>query len=596
MAKNEEKKEDSFNIKIIPVMVILGILPFLAFRHPYSKPVFDQYSWFREGVGGVDTYLYPKMVLFTIVSAFMLIDVITSLITMKKGERRELSKKIWPIGIYLILVLISSVFAHDKEIALKGGYDQVEPLMVLVGYAVTVPYIILSLKSDKDLKYVYHALFFSSFVTCLIGFLQFKGHNPFEMEWMKRLITEDKFYEMLEGTAVNDGVYSTFGNTNYVGSYVCIVLPIVVSALFTKFGKVTKIIAAIEIPALIFLLIASRSKTGFAILALEVGVFVLFRLRFILKRWYVFVPLFVLMVAAFIKYDSTRDFYYINTLKKTLKPEKTDFALTGIETTGDSIKLTYKGSEIEIRRIFRQRQQLEVLENGTQIEIKQTNIQKGSLVLKSGEELGYKLSTDENDNDIIEIQAVHTLVFKYDRETGDYKFRNGYGGWDESIIRPNVLEGYERLATGRGYIWGITIPVLKDYIIIGAGPDNYPVAMGLNGEDYARQLNARFYGTICMRPHNYYLQMAMATGVLSLICVLVFFVIYIIGCFRKLFWRKLDTNSQRFAFFCMLAVVGFLGCGIANDSLVSVTPLFWTVLGLGYTMNSKELEAEKKEE
>ncbi len=591
-----EKKKEGFNFKLIPMLLIMGILPFLVYRHPYSKAMFGEYSWFVDGVGGVDTYLYPKMIFFSVIALFMLIDVVTSLISMKKAERLSFANRFLPMGIYVVFVIISTIFALDKSASLKGGFDQVEPVMVLIGYAVTVPYVFLSVKSEKDIKFIYYAVFFSSFVTCFVGALQYFGHNPFETEWFLHLITEEKFYEMLEGTDQGIGIYSTFGNMNYVGSYVCVVLPIVFSAFFTKYGKLTKIFAAILTPALVFLLIASRSKTGLAILALEVGVFALFRLKFLFKRWYILLPVVVLVVAAFIKYDSTKDFYYINTLKKTLKPEKTDFALTGIETTGDCIKLTYKGSEIEIRRIFRQRQQLEALENGTQIEIKQTNIQKGSLVLRSGEELGYTLETDENSNDIITIQAVHTLVFKYDRETGDYKFRNAYGGWDESIIRLNVLAGYERLATGRGYIWGITIPVLKDYIIIGAGPDNYPVAMGLNGEDYARQLNAGFYGKICLRPHNYYLQMAMATGVLSLICVLVFYIIYIIGCFRKLFWRKLDTNSQRFAFFCMLAVVGFLGCGIANDSLVSVTPLFWTALGLGYTMNSKKLEIEEKEE
>ena len=597
MTENNELENKGFNFKLIPIMLILGVLPFLVYRHPLPEPVFAKYSWFNDYIGGLDIFLYAKMILFSAVTVYMIIDVFTSLVIFKKKEKIEFLKKIWLMAIYLLLVIISTIASLDMSNSLKGAYDQMEPVMVLVGYAVTVPYVVLSIKSEKDIRFIYYAVFFSTLVTTLVGFLQFRGYNIFEEEWMKKLITEDKFYMYLEGMHVNDGVHSTFGNTNYVGSYVCIVLPIVVSALFTKSGKVTKIIAAIEIPALVLLLIASRSKTGLAILALEVGVFVLFRLRFILKRWYIFVPLFVLMVAAFIKYDSARDFYYINTFKRTLYPEKATYDLTGIVTTGDCIKLTYKGSEIEIRRVFHQRQKLEAFENGEQIEVtKNGSNSDGTIVLKSGEALNYSISTDEESNDIINIKAAHSLYFKYIRETEDYKIKNGYGGWDESIIRPNVLAGYERLASGRGYIWGITIPLLKDYILKGAGPDTFPVAVGLNGEDYAQQINAGYYGCIFMRPHNYYLQMAVVTGCLSLLSVLVFVAMFIITCFRKLFWRKLENNSQKFAFFCMLAVVGFLGCGIANDSMVSVTPLFWTALGLGYAMNSKGFGAAEKEE
>ncbi len=169
---------------------------------------------------------------------------------------------------------------------------------------------------------------------------------------------------------------------------------------------------------------------------------------------------------------------------------------------------------------------------------------------------------------------------------------NWAGVYDESVKWSNVLAGYEKIASGRGYIWGITIPKLRDYIFVGSGPDTFPVAIGRNGSDYALKINAGEFGITYLRPHNYYLQMGIETGVISLISILTFFAVYFIDCVKIYFFRRIETQEHRIGFACMLSAIGFLICGLANDSLINVTPMFWCILGIGIVIN-KRLKEDK---
>ena len=67
--------------------------------------------------------------------------------------------------------------------------------------------------------------------------------------------------------------------------------------------------------------------------------------------------------------------------------------------------------------------------------------------------------------------------------------------------------------------------------------------------------------------------------------MLVFFVLYIIDCFRLYFFKKKPAKLTICGVACFAAVIGFLGCGIANDSLIPVTPPFYIAIGLGMVVN-----------
>lgn len=54
-----------------------------------------------------------------------------------------------------------------------------------------------------------------------------------------------------------------------------------------------------------------------------------------------------------------------------------------------------------------------------------------------------------------------------------FVYINFYKRGDEIQTADSVLKGYEKLFTGRGYIWGRAIPLLKEHILVGSGPDTF---------------------------------------------------------------------------------------------------------------------------
>ena len=79
------------------------------------------------------------------------------------------------------------------------------------------------------------------------------------------------------------------------------------------------------------------------------------------------------------------------------------------------------------------------------------------------------------------------------------------------------------------------------------------------------------------KPHSMYLQIATETGVISLLAILTFWGYYLIQS-AKIYWNNnFNSLSKRLGFGCFLTVLVYLGCGISNDTMISVAPVFWCI-------------------
>jgi len=133
---------------------------------------------------------------------------------------------------------------------------------------------------------------------------------------------------------------------------------------------------------------------------------------------------------------------------------------------------------------------------------------------------------------------------------------------------------------------------LKNTVLAGFGPDNFP--MHFPQYDYLNKL--RFYetgGIYVDKPHNMYLQIAVNTGIISLLAVLAIFIMYFVSSIRLYIKEKFESFLPVAGLACFAAFCGYAVTGFFNDSVVSVAPVFWTLLGLGIGINVK-LSAEKK--
>ena len=98
------------------------------------------------------------------------------------------------------------------------------------------------------------------------------------------------------------------------------------------------------------------------------------------------------------------------------------------------------------------------------------------------------------------------------------------------------FEKHPGFASARGYIWSRTFPLLKYNMFVGSGPDTY--VYEFPNDDYIGSKYVGFGNNINIKPHNIFLQI----------------------------WVQ----------------DGFIITGLANDSTTGVTPICFTMLGVGY--------------
>jgi O-antigen ligase len=168
-----------------------------------------------------------------------------------------------------------------------------------------------------------------------------------------------------------------------------------------------------------------------------------------------------------------------------------------------------------------------------------------------------------------------------------FKMRGSGGvpGVTEYPERLELLDKYEKFATNRGYIWSRSIPMLRETILIGHGPDSY--AMEFPQKDYVGKMNAyRNASIIVDKPHNMFIQIGINTGVISVLALLAVFLMYFIDSV-KLYWKRdMTTFLDCMGVGCVTAMISYLGAGFFNDQIISVAPLFYVVVGLGIAINT----------
>lgn len=107
-----------------------------------------------------------------------------------------------------------------------------------------------------------------------------------------------------------------------------------------------------------------------------------------------------------------------------------------------------------------------------------------------------------------------------------YYYETEWGKEDLMVDIPHVdFHGLEYLGSGRLYIWSRILPMLKNYIFVGSGPDTFAEAFPQN--DYVgKMIYAESTARIMERAHNDFLVRWVQTGFLSLLALVVFYVLF----------------------------------------------------------------------
>jgi len=578
--------DNKFNWYLIPLIIAIAIVPMLI-RMKTFDPHLMQYSWFPNENEEYDFFLYYKQWLLTVIFFVMLIIVIYKFYT--KRDTLRFSSIFIPLAVYAFLSLLSAIFSDSPYLSFSGSRDQFESVFALLGYAMLVYYAFQFVNSEKDVRTIIKSLLISVLILSVLGITQFMGKDFFMTEFGLKLITA------MEGASLQFNfekgrVFLTLYNPNYVGVYVALIAPIfLILLLFSKkvFNSLLYLVALLGLAVCV---IGSLSLTGVVSIGVAIIGILIFMWRYLIRRIYITLLVFFLLLTALFIINRQTNNAMINRIQEIYHLEKIEPNLSDISTFDDHISITYKGNTMDMSFVMDGETSGYINiadENGMAI----NNIfdaATNSYLIQDERFPGFSFAPAMYKDYLsfyVKIDGID-WIFTSQTEDGTYYYHTLHGKLDKMTTAPSVgFQGYERYASGRGYIWSRTIPLIKKYIFLGSGPDTFVIAFPQ--QDYLGYYNYGFQGNIVTKPHNLYLQIAIQTGLLSLIAFLVFYGMYFISCIRLYIRGRFNSLYAQVGIAIFIGTLAYMVAGLSNDSSITTAPIFWTLIGVGIAVNYK---------
>jgi hypothetical protein len=500
-----------------------------------------------------------------------------------------------PLGIYAVFVVISTIFAKDTQTALWGFVDMYQGMFVLLSYVLITFLTINFVNSERDVNLFVKAFTFLMIIEGLIGITQYFGFDFFQSGIGKSLIVPGNI--KVDGLSFSFGpktIYGTLFNTNFVGSFATLMLPLSVAFLFTSKTKKQRIISSISTLMMLFVWIGCNSRAGYLGFTVS-AIFAVFLFRSVIKRyWKVSVGLIMTLIILILALNSVSNGNIINRLKtfniinqieevKNINKNGIKFEEIILGTNSFSIKTSSETlhAKIDTDKVYFSD------ENNNELKITQKNNQ---IIINDPRYSEYRIIIPKQ---YLGIEVQRATYWDW-MNMNFYILEDGVKmlGTGGRILEPIIAERYkgfdglETFMSGRGYIWSRTFPMLDTYFIKGSGPDNCPIAFPQ--DDFVNKLNAGMDTNMVVdKPHNMYLQIAINSGLISLIAFLSVCGLYIINSTRIYSKMIFDSLVKYVGASCLVGIIGYLVAGIFNDGIVSVSPVFWVLLGLGISINYK---------
>lgn len=566
----EKGKQKIYSIPLILVLVIPLIVYGMLIPTGLSK-----YPWYSNSEEVLDVFLCCKQKAILFISGLILIFIIIMFV------RKEIQGKFWifiPFGIYVLLDLISSINSIYKEFSFWGTMEQFESVWVIVGYFLICFYAYLVCSRN----------FFTVFgVFCCIigaiGTLQLLGIDIYQTALLQRLCMPQRLQGItFHITAGYGRSYCSLSNPNYVGMLCCLTIPVLTMLIYWAKKRYEKILYKISDILMFCSLIGSRSKSGFLILTgCMILLAFLFRKRFINRPIIIFFLIGIISMAAVFcvwKWSGFSD-----------KENIPDTQIRSISTNADNVQIIYDDKVLCFRIDYNKSSLEEAInitdENGMRYSMTEY---QGTLYF-SEQELSQVTAALVKYGDYIALEIFDGNFYWYftnQTENNSWQYVTTYGKTDtlisDEIAVYKGLEGKERIVSGRGYIWSRTIPLLKKYILLGGGQDAFTVLFP--NHDYLGKAQWGDKDFLITKPHSMYLQIAVSSGILSLIALLVFWGYFFVRTIMAEIKGSLSDVSRAIA----IGVFGYLLMGLTNDSNIGVAPIFWLLIGIGLRLLDKE--------
>lgn len=601
------KKSTTVNLfLIISLILIVAIIPLIMYVIPVVLMDAGNLYWDGKDTH-YDIFSYTKMQWLIALSVIAFLAYLISRKDNPFQEKGSISYYI-PMGIFLLFALLSSMLSEYKEVSFYGFLDRYEGLFVLLAYMGILFLAINTLREEKAIKFFFTGLLSSAFIVTFLGSLQYFGFDYFQFDFVQKIITP-KALEVADGgvKAVYGvkSVFSTLSNPNYVGSYTALLLPVIIVLLVAFKSYKQKAIMAVLLLLTGLCWIGSDSRAGLVGgLTSLVIIAVMFRKKIIEHKKAMAVGIIVAVIVV-VGANAALGGDIGNKIKNMLTLEtKTEASgnrtalINGLQGINDASLDANKVTISTEQGVFG----IAIIDGRISCFDGANKIINTVIKENTAADITGSTSTitvdDIRFSDIrLEVYAAMGTVEIYHKDFKLIDFILTEDGLDSNSNRWMVyrgdkaiekfgFEGNETMGSGRGYIWSRSIPLLKDTIFWGNGPDTF--ALYFPQYDYLGKLITYEIGNIFVdKAHNFYLQTALNTGIISLLALLAIFVLYIVTSVRIYIKEEFKNFTPFAGLACFTAVCGYLGAAFFNDSVVSVAPVFWVLLGLGIGINTK---------
>lgn len=579
-------KSEVKNYNLILILAVICIVPMIVRLKIYEHNM-DQFQWFSSSAYHFDLFLYYKQWILIVIAALMACVLIYKAVNNRREIRLQLI--FIPLAIYGTLALLSAIFSKYSTFSFSGGFEQFESVFALIGYCIIAYYSFLFVRDEKDFKTIIKYMIVAALIMSVLGVLQFMGRDFFTSKAAVNFIIPKKYRNGADLTLnfEQGRVYLTLFNPNYVGVFVALFAPLILSIAFFQRNIVLMILSFVSVVGLVICLVGSKSLSGYMGLAVAIFCIIVFLWRILLKRFYITVPIVLFILLGLVTLNNYTDNLFMNKLMYSIKNAKVEYSLTDMETKDDYVTLTYKGNELQVRYLPQDDQTSPfLLLDGNNQGIPGIYDPGARLYAISDERFtGIALGMDSELEGVFFIQ-VDGRQYRFTNLTvdGTYYYMNKYNKIDKIVNAPAaVFDGYEALASGRGYIWSRTIPLIKKYIFLGSGPDTY--TMAFPQQDYVNLAQSGYGDQILTKPHSLYLQIAVQTGLLSLIAFLTFYGMYFVQSIKLYLRGRFNTIYAKVGVAIFISTIAYMFTGLTNDSSITTAPIFWALIGIGISAN-----------
>lgn len=600
----KEKKPNAV-LMWLPIMLMIAIMP-LVMRISINYPDEQVMDIFNQTLIA-EPYIQYKRMVITILSIAMLI------LLFLLGDLKSFKKVSIPIligaGLFLIISFVSTIMSDNSNVAWWGVPDRAEGMVITACYMLILFYTIYIFTTQSDSKYLIYALSFLVVIFTIIGICDFVGYNLFtDNDFFMNLMIGSDAREMGLTELTNDyemhKVIGTMVHYNYVGSFGAMIVPFFGILTILLPTKKQKLFFGFLTLCSCFILFGSTSRAGLIGLALILLVSLIIFIKPIIKKWPFVLSLLAVAAVLVIGLNLitggvifARVPMLLNDITGIFAPADKSFnyldhiPIRNIYHEGESEVIEFQNDKLIIHTNYRQPSFTDGAGNTVTFVQDETGVLRTDDPRFSGITFIYNEIYGIQEGDVapimleMAVNGLPTFHFIINDATGVVMA-------DICPIKPEELEfpetwgfyGKEKLGSARGYIWSRAIPMMKQTWLIGNGPDTF--ALNFPQRDYLGKWWA--YDTpnmIVDKPHNLYLMFFLNNGGLALLGFLVLVGYYLIDSLRQYAFKDTYTTNDALGIALMLAVVGYLGAGFFNDSIIAIAPIFWIILGSGIAIN-----------